>query len=62
MGGALDQIIEGWVVGWHGVRKVAAGDCERIRVLLREGVKGYVPENELVDWQYIRRQSRAAVS
>lgn len=33
----------------------AAGDCELIRSLLREGVKGYVPESELVDLQYRRR-------
>ena len=31
------------------------GDCEQIRALLREGVKGYMPENELVDLQYRRR-------
>ncbi|PAV49246.1 hypothetical protein CK486_00235 [Pseudomonas sp. HAR-UPW-AIA-41] len=33
------------------------GDCEQIRALLREGVKGYIPENELVDLQYRRRYS-----
>ena len=33
-----------------------AGDCEQIRRMLREGVKGYVPEGELVDWQYCQRQ------
>lgn len=37
-------------------RACAAGDCEQIRGLLREGVKGYVPESGLVDLQYRRRQ------
>lgn len=31
-----------------------AGDCEKIRALLREGVKGYMPDSELVDMQYCR--------
>ncbi|PYC29560.1 hypothetical protein DMO17_02375 [Aquipseudomonas alcaligenes] len=31
------------------------GDCERIRSLLRAGVKGYVPESGIVDWQHCRR-------
>lgn len=40
----------------------AAGDCERIRQLLRQGVKGYAPEGELVDWQYLRRASASGAS
>lgn len=39
-----------------------SGDCERIRRLLREGVKGYCPESDLVDWQFCKRQVTAATA